>query len=411
MNSPSMCRLSRRAVVVTLLTAATFLPLAAQGRLVGYRTSAAGPVYEHWSFSDGVYQPTTSGSDSVLVESAFQFSVPITLTAPVGDRWSVDLSTGYAAGRVNLAGNDSALNVARYSLSGLTDLRLRATGKLSEAVIVTVGLNLPTGKADLDEEEFNALRVLAAPALSFQVPSLGTGFAGTGGVVLARQLGAWAWALGASYEVRGGYSPGAVASGLFIDGFNPSDAFRVSLGADRLIGPHGMTVGLSADFYTKDRLTAGSVIEPGGQQAEIVTQLGPVLTLDWQLRIATARFRELTLYAVDRYRTRFKRGGDKVEGSSGNYLDAGVRSVLPLSSSAGLMASLNFRHQTGLDVDNTFSTAGLVGAAATIGVLKNVGQYYTVQPFVRGQVGRLESGEQSTTVTGFAGGVTLGLRF
>src|SRR3712207_8897265 len=54
---------------------------------------------------------------------------------------------------------------------------------------------------------------------------------------------------------------------------------------------------------------------------------GPTLTAEWQLRVAAPRFSELTLYLVERYRTKYEQGDSTVEGSSGNYLDFGARGV------------------------------------------------------------------------------------
>jgi hypothetical protein len=47
----------------------------------------------------------------------------------------------------------------------------------------------------------------------------------------------------------------------------------------------------------------------------------------------------------------------------------------------------------------------------TLGLIREIGTAYLLQPFVRGQVGRLKSGESAATSTFLAGGVTLGLRF
>ena len=390
--------------LVVLATCTLAWPVSGQGRLSGYSNSAVGPVYEHWSFGDGIHQPSSGGSDSVLLESASQFSIPLAVTVPLGTNVSVDLATAYATGRVSLADG------ADYRLSGLTDVRLRASGRVTESVILTVGFNLPSGQNELDEEEFEATRVLAAPALSFQVPTLGSGFSGTAGVVLARQLGGWAWALGTSYEARGGYSPGVVAGGIFVDEFNPSDAFRISLGADGLVGASAMTFAVSADLFTEDRLTSDQ-FGGGGTAEGFATELGPIFSFDWQLRLATSRFRELAFYAVDRYRTKYKRDSESIEGSSGNYLDLGVRGLLPVSPSTSVLGNVNFRHQTGLSVDDAISTAAMAGGAVTLGLEHTVHRVYSLRPFVRGQFGRLKSGERSTDVAAFAGGVTFGLRF
>jgi hypothetical protein len=397
----------RRGALAAALLAAMAGHLGAQGRLVGYRSSSVGILYEHWSFSDPVPQPTRSGDATVMVDHASEISFPLAVSVPLGENWAVDVTTGYSSGRVVLASADPELGVSRYTLDGIADTRLRATGRLSPLISLTFGLNLPTGKTSLDPEEYSAFRVLAAPALSFQIPRLGSGVSGTAGVVLSRQLKpGWAGALGVSYEVRGTYDAGTVVAALGSSDYSPGDALRISGGLDGLLGQNGMTLGVSADLYpTNDEISG----------APIATRLGPVLTADWQLRLGTARFRELTLYAVDRYRTSYRSGEPgnlvSVSQSSGNYLDAGVRSVLPAGPATGVLAAVNFRHQTGLKVDDTFATAGMVSGALTLGLIRELGGGYVAQPFVRGQIGELKTGTASSTGTGVAAGLTVGLRF
>jgi len=391
---------------------APWTSLAAQGRLVGFRSSTLGVMYESWSFSDGVPQPTTAGGE-VLVDHASQFSFPLEVRVPVGENWNLDVFSAYASGRVALVGIDPALNTSEYRLSGITDTRVRATGRVTPNVSLTFAVNLPTGATSFDAEEYNAFRVLAAPPLSFQIARLGSGFSGTAGVVLSQQLGeGWAGALGLSYEMRGTYDPGVLIASLSSPDYSPGDALRLSLGLDGLMGESGMILGLSADLYPgSDRLSADNL-----QDGFISTQLGPVLTADWQLRLARGGFRELTLYAVDRYRTSYRvgssvTGDDQVPESSGNYLDAGIRSVISAGAATGVLASVNFRHQTGLDSDNTIATAAIVSGALTVGVVRDLGGGYSVQPFVRGQVGRINSAGESTPGVGYGGGVALGVRF
>jgi hypothetical protein len=386
---------------------------AAQGRLVGYRSSSAGVMYEQWSFGDAIPQPTSTGDNIVRVDRASQLSFPVAVRVPLGESWAVDLSSAYSVGKVVLTAPDPELNLTEYNLSGLTDVRLRATGRLTPNLSLTVGLTAPTGKTSLNAEEFSALRVLAAPPLGFQIPRLGNGFSATAGLVLSRQLGeAWAGALAVSYEARGKYDPGVLIASLSSPDFSPSDALRVSLGIDGLIGQSGMTLGLSADFYpNKDEIT-----DPDLNGASLTTQLGPVLTADWQLRLGGGGFRELVLYAVDRYRTNYQAGTSTtpnftVEQSSGNYLDAGIRSVIAAGRATGILAAGNFRHQTGLKSDNTLATAAIVSGTLTLGLIRDLGSSYTVQPFIRGQLGSLDTAGESSSAVSYGGGVTLGLRF
>lgn len=406
-------RIAHGARIVTMAAgaiAAGISTVGAQGRLVGYRTSAVGPIYERWTFGDGLYQTVAAGGDSIRIKSASQLTVPISFVVPLGSRWSADVSGAYASGTVSLASRDTTLNVDHYTVTGLTDLRLRATGRVvGDNVVVTLGINLPTGKTGLNTEEFSAIRVLAAPAFAFQTPTLGVGTGATAGVVLARQLAGWAWALGGSYEMRSAYDPVT-----FVGTMNPSDALHLSLGADGLLGKHGMTIGLSADLFTKDRLTPIESVAGTTQTipaASVETQLGPIVTADWQLRVASSRFRELTLYVVDRYRTTYKRGGTTVDGSSGNYFDTGIKTQLPVARSSELLTQLNFRNQTGLKSDQTLATAAITSVALTLGLVQHLGQGYVLQPFAQAQTGQIKNGNTSSNAQALSAGLTFGLRF
>jgi hypothetical protein len=347
----------------------------------------------------------------VELKSASAWSVPVAASVGVGERWTFDVSAAYSSGTVRLRGTDPVLGRDRYSLSGVTDVRTRLTGRIvGDNVLVTVGANLPTGATSLDPEEFAALRVLAAPALAMQTPALGTGLGATAGVVLARQIASWAWAFGASYEMRRTYSPVSFATGIAAPDVDPGDALHLSLGTDGFVGQSGMTLSFSADLFGDDELDVGAAASGAGP-ATVTTRLGPIYTADWQLRVANTRLRELTFYAVDRYRTPYDRGGRRVDESSGNYLDAGVRAVFPLSPSAGILSAINLRHQTGLKSDSTLATAAAAGAGLTLGFIQAFGSGFSLQPFLRGDYEKIKSVDASAGSTGFAVGVALGRRF
>jgi hypothetical protein len=397
------------------LSAASVPRLAAQERLIGRGAATVGAMVESWRFPGGIHQPTSDGADSVQVLRATQLSIPFAASLMLGDRWSAEIAGAYTSGDVSLANGDPTLGVRGYRVSGTTDVRVRATGRLiGDNVVLTLGANLPTGATSHSAEAFSALRVLAAPALSFQTPVLGSGTGMTAGVVLAREMGGWGWAVGAAYEARSSYTPAALAPD-----FRPGNVLHLSLGTDGLIGQHGVSVGVSADFHAHDRaaLDAGGVGGSSGGagvaigQNAVRTRLGPIITTDVQLRIAAPRFRELTLYVVDRYRSRYTRDDLAIDGSSGNYLDAGVRAVIPASRATGVLAALNVRHHTGLPVDDALSTAAMASGALTVGIIRELSGGYSLQPFVRGQVGRIRTGLHSVTANALAVGVTLGARF
>ena len=383
-------------------------PLHAQERLLGARAVNVGPSFDIWTFGDELPQPTLTGGE-VRLRRLSQLSVPVTALVPVGTRFTVDVGGGYAAGEVTLVEADAAGRTS-WSLAGPTDTKVRLTGRLSgDNVLFTLGANLPTGSVDLDEEEYDAARVLAAPALALPVPVLGNGTGFTAGLVAARQLAGVSVALGASYELRTSYSPiGSIAGGLPALDYNPSDAVRVSLMADALVGRGQMTFGLSVDAFSEGEITAD--VEDGVDAANTL-RLGPVVTGEWHWRVPTTRFHTLTLSVVDRYRTKYERDDATVEGSAANYLDVSVQSLVPVSARANLVLGVHGRHHTGLDSDNTIAAAAFAGGGVTLGLARDLGNGFVVQPMVRAQIGRIETAGNSSNANGFGGGVVLTRKF
>ena len=409
----------RRGVASVLIASAALVasltPAGAQDLLLPSRQASVSPVFEAWRFGSGLQQPTADGSGNVELRSASVWSVPVGASIEIGDRWRFDFSTAYSNGTVRLRGSDPATGSDTYTLSGLTDVRTRLIGRIAgDALVATIGANLPTGVTSLDGEEFAALRVLGAPALALPAPALGSGLGATAGLVAARQVAGWAWALGASYEMRRTYTPLSLAATAPGADVKPGNALHLSLGGDGLVGQSGMTVAVTADIFADDRLNpllpAGTPGNPGNPP-EVITRLGPSVTGDWQLRVAAPRLRELTLYAIDRYRTAYKRGGQKVAESSGNYADAGVRAVFPWSPSTGVLTIVNFRHQTGIKSDSSLFTAATAAAGATLGLVRALGAGYSMQPFLRAEFGTIKNADTSVGSSSYTAGLTLTRRF
>ena len=392
-----------RAAVCALCLALPALA-GAQERLLTARRASITPTFQSTSLADPLPQPVVGGT-SPLVESAWQWSMPISVVAPIGQTWTVDVSGGWASGEVQLAEPDDAGKSA-YALDGFTDFKVRLTGRLrGDNLLFTVGVNVPTGRTSLNDEELGALNVLSSPALAFDTPALGTGLGGTVGMVYARRIGQWAYAAGAAYERRATYNPWAAAGVNFGEPeFAPGDAIRLSLGADGLVGNHGMTLSLSVDAYTEGELTRP---EFGG--SVVPSQLGPIVTGEWQLRVATTQLRELSFRAIDRYRSSYSTNGKTVSGSEGNYLDVSGQAVWPTWRRAGLLTGVHLRHQTGMDVDDTFATAGAIAGGATLGVVMTRGMF-DILPFARATFGTLDTGPQSSSMTQLSIGIGIGAR-
>jgi hypothetical protein len=101
------CATARAVTRTALALAAPLAPLAslaAQDRLLGLRAAGAGVTAETVWFGDGVAQAGLLGGDSLRVTRVSQLSVPITAVTPIGSSWTLDATTVYATGSVQLAG-------------------------------------------------------------------------------------------------------------------------------------------------------------------------------------------------------------------------------------------------------------------------------------------------------------------
>jgi hypothetical protein len=331
---------------------------------------------------------------------------------PIGRSWNLDVTSIYSAGEV--AFTPIAGGAERTAtLSGLSDVRLRATGRFfDDALIVTAGFNAPTGATELDTLQLTALRVLAAPALAMGAVPVGAGASGTVGLLSAHQIGSWAAAVGVAYELRGTYQPvAALAAGAPSADFQPGNVVRLSLGLDGLVGRHRLSLTATGDLFADDELR-GAV---AGAAPLATVKLGPVLGADAQLQLAVPRVRELVLWSAARYRANYARDGFTVDNSNGTYLDAGVRSAIPLSVRTDLVLAVDGRSHSGLAVDEGLPTSGVTSGTATLGFARRMGGL-SLQPFVRATAGRVQArgaarDRQSADFTGFSGGLVIISRF
>src|SRR5687768_16582471 len=161
----------RRIIALTIAAAALAEPAGAQ-TLFGASARIA-PQFVSYSFPKPIDR------------SISEFAFPIAVVVPVTDRMNVDLSTAFATSTVKIGSTES-------KISGLTDTQLRGNFTLgNDAVVITAGLNLPTGQSTVSRSEQDAAAAISDDFLVFPVPTFGTGLAATGGVAFARSMGAW----------------------------------------------------------------------------------------------------------------------------------------------------------------------------------------------------------------------------
>jgi len=354
------------------------------------------PIAQAWSFG------CCSGDSATgSLKSASQVTLPLSGAFALGRSVLID---AYAAYMVGTATSRDSGSVPSHTVrvDGITDITVRGSAKLAgDDVRLTVGLNLPTGLTNLDSSQFQSMLVLSSPVLNAMTPVLGSGFSATAGVVGAKHIGGWAWGAGASYQYRGTYSPfQAAALGLGSAVTNvqlaPGSAIRLSVGADGLVGQGAMAFSVAATFYTQDALTQTL---PGDTLVSTKVTLGPMFQGEWRWRMTSPAFRELNVYAYDRYVMRYSNAaGQSVPGTNGNFLYGGVSGVTSLNPSMSLVSQVHARWLTGLSIDNTLATAATVTGGAGIGVAFTTGPVI-ITPTVGGEYGKINSGLQTFPVT------------
>lgn len=410
-----MMRASARRGALALSVMVLPMRLEAQERLITTRSVAVGATYDRIRFgADGLSQAAFAGLDTTRVPSASQLTLPIAASSALGDGWRLDVTALYGQGNVRY--RTATRGEASATLSGVSDVRVRATGRLlRDNIVLTLGANVPSGRTELTTDEFSALRVLAAPALGVSSAPVGAGASGLVGVVVAQDVRGWAVAYGTSYEMRGRFQPvAALVAGSGTADFLPGAVVRASLSADRLVGRHRLSLATAVDVFADDRLRNPAIGDSAPRQDTRV-RLGPVLSGDAQLQIAAPRVRELLTYASYRWRAPFARDGRTVEQSSGQYLELGLRSAWPLATGRDLLVGADARWHSGLGIDQGLPTAGVASVGVTSGVQWSMGGI-SWQPYVRGQLGTLTqrstlSPRVSQSFVGIGGGLIVVTRF
>ena len=177
-----------------------------------------------------------------------ELAIPLVINVPVRNRLALDIAGAYAVSTVTVGDSTSELR-------GLTDTQLRANYTFgSDAVILTAGLNLPTGQATVGDAELAAAGRIGNDFLAFPISNMGTGLGGTGGLAIARPAGAWNVGAGASIRHTVEYEP--YRQGEIRVRFQPGDEYRVRLGADRSVGSGRLALGFTYSAFGRD--AAGS---------------------------------------------------------------------------------------------------------------------------------------------------------
>jgi hypothetical protein len=218
--------------LVALALAALPAVSAAQG--LGDAAVAAIPQYASVKIGTGSSAKTVS-----------QLSVPLIVVLPITSRFNFDIATAYASSDVSSNGKSAS------SISGLTDTQVRFNWTLgNDAVVITGGVNIPTGQYTIPAEQAEAAGQIGNDFLIFPTSSYGSGFSGTGGVAFARSLGEWNLGVAGSFRKSTKFDAFKVENTKLT--FTPADEMRARVGLDRAIGEGRLTLGATYSKFGED---------------------------------------------------------------------------------------------------------------------------------------------------------------
>jgi hypothetical protein len=234
-------------VVRTLFTVALLVSasaLQAQGLSLWDVSLRTGPQFHSYEIKDPLNQ------------RVHQIAFPVFVIAPITSTLSVDVGSAFAMvsmEREALDGSGNPITV-KSELSGLTDTQIRANYTFGQdLVVVTAGVNVPTGSSTVAPEELEAATLIGSDFLTFPISGFGSGLGFTGGIAVARPMGSWNLGFGASMRHSMEYEPGFRTSTGASMKFQPGDEYRARVGADRPFGTGRVTLGFTFSKFGDDK--------------------------------------------------------------------------------------------------------------------------------------------------------------
>lgn len=209
-----------------------------------------------------------------LSTSISEMVFPVFAIMPMSHALTLDVGTSFASVR---AERTSAGETEVSTISGQTDTQLRATYAFgNDFVVLTTGLNFPTGRAAVGAQEQLAATIIGSDFLTFPISNMGTGFGFTGGLAVARPAGDWNVGAGVAVRYSADFEPFAPVDD-FRFRYQPGNEYRARLGVDHPFGTGRVALGFTFSKFGDDRL-AGSIYNTGDRymtQALVSNTFGP----------------------------------------------------------------------------------------------------------------------------------------
>jgi hypothetical protein len=361
---------TRLGILAFLLASSLASGQARAGRLAPERLASAGFSVQSWS----------AGGDRIT-----EWSFPVSFILPLGRGAGLYALTSPAVSAKLRSGES-------FGLSGASDLKLGGHALLfSERALLTLGVNVPSGKRSLRAGETAVASVLAQPALAFRVPTLGQGLDLQVGLSGAAEWKGLLIGCGAGWLKKGGYRPFADADGTY----RPGDEWSLTVGAEKEAVLGGKDVRFTADAllstYRDDRWGGVRVFRSGDRLLLQLRSLFRVEPFDVVLSIR------------DRIKTKNSVGAGpsldperrNMNGNQFEIAGTASRMVRPGFSWSGLAALRNYS-------TNGYGTGGasLIGLGG--GFSREVAKGKTLNLECRYDTGSLKNGGGSVRASGLS---------
>jgi hypothetical protein len=352
-------------IAAALLASALATPAAAQ---LGLEASFKG-----YTFDEGL-GPTAA---QLLI-------YPVALRLPLSSTFQVDVFGAWARGEVEL-------DDATYRLEGPVDTQAKMSWTAAPWMVLSVGVNIPTGNASHDAEESVVASVLATDLLGFREATWGTGLSVTSGLATAARLGGWGVGIGASYRVANGFEPAADQAITY----EPGNEVRIRLGLDRNVGEAGkFSAGITVQNFAEDQ------VRNEGTDPRNLFQAGNRFMVDaaYAFRLGSQTW---TLYGSDLWREKGDLFLPVVDASGAiiadstlttgtqNLISGGLTGAIPLGSVYRLRPALDVRVQSREEQNGSQEGSGWIVAAGGDIPLR-FGNAFDLFPRARYTFGKIE---------------------
>ena len=206
---------------------------------------------------------TVSGS------TTSQIALPMVAVVPISSQFTIDIATAFASTTTSAGGASS-------SIRGLTDTQVRGNYAFSgDKVVLTLGLNVPTGKSSISNAEVVAAQAIGIDFFTYPVPAYGSGLGGTLGVAFAGTAGDWELGAGASMRKSTEYSPLSSGTSSSLK-YTPGDEYRIRVGGQRVVGGGRLALGLIFSAFGTPKINDTTTVSTGARAIAQVIYAMPV---------------------------------------------------------------------------------------------------------------------------------------